>query len=168
MGTHIPEEEVASELPGQHAKGWGCVNTVPAVQSYRVDKRFEQTLRLVRHALAERQLSIAGEYDIAENLAQDSGRQAIAGKLLLVDSPVLLFECLALDRAAAVFVPVHVLISADGDQTQVVCLEPSSVFEFRLPPGAAQPLEELRNWVALTLESVWQDASPDHRADGKS
>ncbi len=142
------------------------MNTLTAVQSYLIDKRFDQALRLIRHALAKRQLSIAGEYDIAEDLAQDSRRKPTPARLLLVDSPVLLFEALALDRAAAVFVPVHVLVSADGDRTQAVCIELSSLFEVRLPPGAAQPLEELRNRVALTLESVTENCvSHQHGGD---
>lgn len=154
VAAHTSEREVASQLRENHAKGRGRVNTVSVIQSYSIDTRFDQALKLIRQALAKGQLSIAGEYDLAEYWAEDSGEEPTPARLLLVDSPLLLFEALALDRAAGVFLPLHLLVSADGDRTQVICIEPSSAFEVRLPPGSAQPLQELGNRVALTLESI--------------
>lgn len=133
------------------------MNTVSAIQCYVIGMRFEPALKRIRQALAKRQLSIAGEYDIAGNLAQDTGEKPTPARLLLVDSPLLLFEALALDRAAGVFIPLHVLVSAGGDRTQVTCIEPAAAFEVRLPPGSAQPLEELRNCLASTLQSLTSD-----------
>ena len=130
------------------------MNTVSAGQTYVIEARFDRALKLIRNALEKRELSIAGEIDLTESFAKDSGKESDPSKLLLVDCPILLFEALVLDRAAAVFFPLHVLVSADGEWTQVVCVEPAALFEVRLPVGAAHPLEELRNRVGMALESL--------------
>lgn len=119
-----------------------------------IEERFGKALKLIRNAFEERELSIAGEIDLTESFAKDSGKESDPSTLLLVDCPLLVFEAVALDRAAAVFFPLHVLVSADGERTQVVCVEPATLFEFRLPVGAAQPLEKLLNRVAMAMDSL--------------
>jgi uncharacterized protein (DUF302 family) len=130
------------------------VNTISAAQTYVIGERFGRTLKLIRDALEKQELSITGELDLTETFARDSGMHPEPSKLLLVDCPLLLFEALALDRAAGVFFPLHVLVSANGDRTQVVCFEPAALLEVRLPVGAAHPLEELRDRIGMALESL--------------
>lgn len=144
------------------------MNTVSVGQTYVIEERFDKALKLIRNALTRRELSVAGEFDVTEGFAHDSRKKLEPSKLLLVDSPLLLFEAVALDRAAGVLFPLHVLVSADGDWTQVVCIEPATLFEARLPAGAAQPLEELRNRVAMALQSLGsRSESYDHRQGGE-
>lgn len=130
------------------------MNTLSAEQTYVIEERFDRAVKLIRNALQTQELSVAGEFDVTDTVAADPSKKRVSSKLLLVDSPLLLFEALALDRAAGVFFPLHILISADGDRTQVVCVEPASLFEVRLPTGSSQPLAALRNRIAMALESV--------------
>jgi uncharacterized protein (DUF302 family) len=150
---------IALEVPRKEAFR---VNTVSAGQTYVIEERFDRALKLIRNALEKRELSVAGEFDVSESFAADSGKELNPSKLLLVDCPLLLFEALALDRAAGVFLPLHVLVSADGHQTQAVCVEPAALFEVRLPVGAAKPLEKLRSRVAMALESVAAQSESHH------
>jgi hypothetical protein len=64
------------------------------------------------------------------------------------------FEGLALDRAAGVYFPLHVLLASDGVRTHVSTVKLSGVFDARLPAGAAEPLERLEARVARALESL--------------
>jgi len=144
------------------------VNAATAGQTYVIEERFDRALKLIRNAMEKRELSVAGEFDVTGRFVPDSGKELNRSKLLLVDCPLLLFEALVLDRAAGVFFPLHVLVSAHGDQTQAVCVEPPTLFGVRLPVGAAQPLEKLRNRVAMALESVVsQSESHHHRQAGE-
>jgi len=138
------------------------VNTRSAEQTYVIEERFDKAVRLIRNALRAQELSVPGEFDVTDTIAPHPGKKPGPSKVLLVDSPLLLFEALALDRAAGVFFPLHILISADGDQTQVVCVEPTSLFEVRLPAGSSQPLAVLRSRVAMALESVVSRSDPHH------
>ena len=130
------------------------MNAISAAQTYVIEERSGRALKLIRDALEEQELGVTGELDLTESFVRDSGMHAEPSKLLLVDCPLLLFEALALDRAAGVFFPLHVLVSADGDRTRVVCVEPASFFEVRLPVGTAHPLEELRHRIGMALESL--------------
>jgi uncharacterized protein (DUF302 family) len=138
------------------------VRTLSAGQAYVIEERFERAVKLIRHALEAQELSIAGESEVTERATRDSGKKPARSRILLVDSPLLLFEALALDRAAGVFFPLHVLVSADGDRTEVVCIEPARLFEVRLPAGSSQPLAELRNRIAVALESAVMQSESHH------
>jgi uncharacterized protein (DUF302 family) len=84
-------------------------------------------------------------------------------RLLLVDSPIFTFEAMALDRAAGVLIPLHVLVSSDGDQTEVIFVEPAALFDRRLPIGAAGPLEQIKTRVRVALESAVARSEEQHR-----
>lgn len=142
------------------------MNTVSAGQTYVIEERFDRAVKLVRSALERQELTVAGEFDVTESVAPDSGKKPVSSRLLLVDSPLLLFEALALDRAAGVFFPLHVLVSADGDRTKAVCIEPASLFEVRLPPGSSQPLADLRNRIAMALASIVSESESHHPRRG--
>lgn len=105
-----------------------------------VNTGFERALKRVRAALEANDLEIAGEINMG---AEPRCR------VLLVDSPLLVFEGIALDRAAGVYFPLHVVVTADGARTAVSTAARSS--EGRLPVGAAGPIEALEQRVATAL-----------------
>ena len=112
----------------------------------------ETGLRLVRDALAGVGLSISGEFDVPDSLNWEADALSTRSRMLYVDSPLLFFEALALDRAAAVFLPLHVLVAAHGPETRVYWIKPLEVFGGRLPPGAAVPLDEIQARLARALQ----------------
>ena len=112
----------------------------------------ETVLRQVRDALAGVGLSVSGECDVPGGLNWAADAQSTRSRMLYVDSPLSLFEALALDRAAAVFLPLHVLVATNGPQTRVYWVKPAEVFDGRLPPGAAVPLGEIQTRLERALE----------------
>ncbi|MBZ5618888.1 MAG: DUF302 domain-containing protein [Acidobacteriia bacterium] len=130
------------------------MNAVAAGPTYRIAERFDKVLKLIRGALADSELSIVGEIDSTDALNREAGKKVVRSRILFVDCPLLVFEALALDRASGVFFPLHVLVSVDGDRTQVSVVNPAGLFDARLPVGAAEPMEKLQARVTLALESV--------------
>jgi uncharacterized protein (DUF302 family) len=130
------------------------MNTVAVEQNYVIPEKFDKALKLIRTAIADMELEIAGELDMAHALYGEPAGKTSRCRILLVDCPVLMFEALALNRAAAVFIPLHVLVSAAGSQTHVSLLNPAALFDARLPAGAADPLEKLQARVARALHSA--------------
>ena len=112
---------------------------------------FETGLKLVRDALLRAGLSISGELDVSGSLGRDAVSAPAQSRLLYVDSPLWLLEALALDRAAAVFLPLHVLVAGHGSETPVYWNKPAEVFIGRLPVGAALPLDEIQELVVQAL-----------------
>ncbi|HWC98419.1 MAG TPA: DUF302 domain-containing protein, partial [Candidatus Sulfopaludibacter sp.] len=89
------------------------------VTSYLIDAPFEQALPVLRQALEAGGLSVSGEMDLSERIHRQLGLGFGACRVLLVDSPYLLLEALALDRSAAALLPLHVVVSGRGDVTCV-------------------------------------------------
>ncbi|MEO8595902.1 MAG: hypothetical protein ABI759_21455 [Candidatus Solibacter sp.] len=110
-----------------------------------VEAPFDRAVKRVRTALAGQDLEIAGELELA---AEQRSR------VLLVDCPLLVFAGLALDRAAGVYFPLHVLLVADGRRTQVSTMRLSEAWGVRLPAGAAGPIDQLEARVAKALAKV--------------
>lgn len=135
------------------------MNVVSMMQAYRVAERFERALKSIRSALHGMDLDIVGEFDLPEVRNLGTGRKAGAFKILLVSSPVLDFEAVALGRAAAVFFPLHVMVSAEGDSTRISLVNPTSLFDARLPVGAVSPMNRIVARVELALESLLEDAA---------
>jgi uncharacterized protein (DUF302 family) len=130
------------------------MNAAAAEQSYVIAEQFDKALKTIRSALAGKELEITGEFDVAQLLHRQPLGTTARSRILLVDCPVLMFEALALDRAAAVFFPLHILVSATGSQTHVCLINPAELFDARLPAGAADPMERLQARVAQALQSA--------------
>ena len=138
------------------------MSTTAAGQTYVIAEDFDNALKLVRHSLAERELGVTSEWDTTENRRGSFGQKPQRSRLLLVDSPILMFEAMALDRAAGALFPLHVVLSADGDRTQAVFVEPATLFALRPPVGAAGPLEEMKSRIKAALESVVARSKAHH------
>lgn len=128
------------------------MNAVSAENTYVMAQRFDKALKTIRGALAEVELEVAEEFDTAGILDGRADKTPERSRMLLVDCPLLVFEALALDRASAVFLPLHILVSADGDRTHVSVINPAELFDARLPVGAADPINRLQARVVLALE----------------
>jgi hypothetical protein len=129
-------------------------------------EQFDRALKLVGQESVDCELSVTGEFDVTESLSRDSRRKPDRTRLLLVDCPLLLLEASALDRAAGVLIRLHVLVSADGERTQVVFIEASALFDRRVPVGAAGPLEELKARISTALEAAVTRVEIQHPYSG--
>jgi len=138
------------------------MNTTSAGGTYVIAEDFDKALKLVRHALAEHELGVTSEWETTKNRPGGADHKPQRSRLLLVDSPILLFEAMALDRAAGALFPLHVLLSADGDRTQAVFVEPATLFTLRPPVGAAGPLEEMKGRIRAALESAAARSEAQH------
>jgi uncharacterized protein (DUF302 family) len=114
-----------------------------AVTVYTIAYPFEKALPAVREALTAGGLSIAGEMDISERIRKQLGLDFGPCRILLVDSPYLLVEALALDRSAAALLPLHVVISGREFITHVHWISLAGMRQTRLPAGAEAPLAKL-------------------------
>ena len=142
------------------------MNTVSASRTYVIAEEFDKALKLVRQALAERELSVTTEWDITGNLYRVPGKTEKPMRLLLVDSPMLTFEAMALDRAAGALIPLHVLVSSAGERTEVIFIEPAALFDRRLPVGVAGPLEQIKTRVRAAIESAAARSEAERRRLG--
>lgn len=124
---------------------------------------YEAALKLIRTVLCHEDLRISGEFDVADIAGGQPGMKTARGCVLCVDSPLLLLEAMALDPSAAVFLPLHIVISASGPKTQVFWINPSSMQSKRLPVGAMLPLRAVHARIVAAMERI--GATEDHRLE---
>ncbi len=141
------------------------MNGLAVRQTCTIAGRFDKAAKLIRRALAATELSVVGEFDTTGLLGEHAGKKAEQSRILLVDCPLLLFEAQALDRAAGIFFPLHLLIWADGERTRVSTFNSGELFNVRLPLGTAGPMDRLQARVAMALDSIRFRAQASHQQD---
>ncbi|HUI57458.1 MAG TPA: DUF302 domain-containing protein [Bryobacteraceae bacterium] len=130
------------------------MNRQAAVAACRMPEPFVKALHTIRQAIAATDLAIIAELDVSDRIKRQLGLGFAPCRILLVDSPYLLLEAVALDRSAAALLPLHVVVSSHGSETMVHWLNPAAITGAALPAGTAGPLEKLREQLAHALETV--------------
>jgi hypothetical protein len=123
-----------------------------------IPETFGKSVPLIRRLLSDAGLNIVEELNMSSEPYFQLGIASRSCLVLLVDTPALLFECIALDRAAAVFLPVHIVISGDCDTSYVHWANPMSSSGLRPPAPAKIPLENLCARVTQALSRLPQAA----------
>jgi len=115
---------------------------------------FEKALPIIRRLLSAAGFSVVKEFDMSREPYFQLGIGSRSCVVLLVDTPVLLFEAIALDRSAAVFLPLHVVITGDHDTTYVHWVNPITSSGLRPPAPAKGPLEVLYTRLTETMSQL--------------
>jgi uncharacterized protein (DUF302 family) len=115
---------------------------------------FEKSLVQVRRQLSNAGFSVVEEFDMSKETSFEVGRARRFCVVLLVDTPVLLFEAIALDRAAAVFLPLHVVVGGDRETSFVHWVNPATSFGLRPPAPAREALEDLCRRLEEALRTL--------------
>lgn len=134
------------------------MNSTAAGNTRTVSEPFGRAVPLVRRILHSAGLHVVKEFDVSKESHFRLGVAYRSCVVLLVDTPVLLFEAIALDRSAAVFLPVHVVITGDRDTSYVHWTDPVASSGLRPPTPAKEALEELCGRLHQALRTLPQGA----------
>ena len=119
-----------------------------------VPEPFGRTVQQLRRLLADAGLSVVETFDVASDPFFQPRIGSRSCVVLLVDTPGLLFEAIALDRAGAVFLPIHIVISGGRDTSCVHWANPAANFGLRPPAPAKAPLADLCLRVTRALSQL--------------
>ena len=119
-----------------------------------VRQPLNQALRSIRRALAEGGLQIATDLDMAGRIRKALRIDFPPCRVLGVDCPVALLEALALDRSAAVLLPLHLVVAGQDGFTLIHLLNPAAALYGGLPVTARAAVSKLQSRVAHAIESV--------------
>lgn len=126
----------------------------PETATLIMQQPISEALKLIRRALAERGLEIAADLDMAGRIRKALRIDLPPCKVLCVDCPVALLEALALDRSAAVLLPLHLVVAGQDGLTLVHLLNPAAALYSGLPVTARAAVSKLQARVAQAVESV--------------
>jgi uncharacterized protein (DUF302 family) len=113
-----------------------------------------EALKVIRRALAQEGLEIAADLDMAGRIRKAFRIDLAPCRVLCIDCPVVLLEALALDRLAAVLLPLHLVVEGHDDLTLVHLLSPAAALYSGLPVTARAAVSKLQARVAHAVESV--------------
>lgn len=119
-----------------------------------ISRPFTKALKEVRCALRSAGLSIAAEIKMSDREAKRVYPGAQAGCVLLVDSPFLLLESVTLDRAAAIFVPYHLIVCGNSHSSYVHWPQPVCLDSIRLPSTAVRAITLLETRVKWAMNGA--------------
>ncbi len=119
-----------------------------------IQKPLNEAIKLLRRALAEGGLEIAADLDMAARIRKALRIEFTPCRVLLVDCPVALLEALALDRSAAVLLPLHLVVTGQDGFTMVHFLNPAAALYSGLPVTARAAVSKLQARVAVAVESI--------------
>jgi uncharacterized protein (DUF302 family) len=126
----------------------------PMIATYRLPEPFERAVKLLREALARDELRTPMELDVSGRISRELGIGLAPCRLLGVDCPLILLEAITLDGAAAVLLPMHILVYGRGTQTIVHVFRPASPAGPDIPVETAIPVIKLQTRIARVMEKI--------------
>lgn len=126
----------------------------PETATLIMQQPVNEALKMIRRALAEGGLAIAADLDMASRIGKALRIDFPPCRVLCVDCPVALLEALALDRSAAVLLPLHLVVAGQDGFTLVHLLNPAAALYNGLPVTARAAVSRLQARVAQAVESV--------------
>ncbi len=125
-----------------------------AITTLIIQQPLNEALKLIRRALAVGGLEIAGDLDMAGRIRKSFRLEIQPCRVLSVDCPVALLEALALDRSAAVLLPLHLVVAGQDDVTLIYLLNPAFGLSGGLPLTARASMSKLQARVAQAMETI--------------
>ena len=119
-----------------------------------IPEAFDRSVALVRRRLADAGFTVVEEFDISREPYLQLGIAGQSCVVLLVDTPILLFRAVALDRSAAVFLPLHVVVTGDRNATYVHWVDPVTSSGLRPPAPAKRALHDVYERITNTLSAL--------------
>jgi uncharacterized protein (DUF302 family) len=122
-----------------------------AAATYAIPESFEEALKLIRAVLARAGLSVVGELDISGRIQRSLGIGMAQCKVLYVCSKQSILEAIDKCPAVGIFLPLHLVASARGEQTEIHLLA-------SLPSNSGDPLVSavngLQDEVSRAIEKI--------------
>lgn len=125
-----------------------CSNTLVLNQPY------DQARRRILAALKEHGLQVAFDFDVASGILRSAGVRLPKSSVLGVGCPYQFLEAFVADGAAAVFFPLHVVLSEHGPETQVRILAPQALRAAGVTPAITIPVHRTLRRIREALASI--------------
>lgn len=125
-----------------------CSNTLVLNQPY------DQARRRILAALKQHGLLVAFDFDVAGGILRSAGVRLPKSSVLGVSCPYQLLEAFVADGAAAVFFPLHVVLSQHGPQSQVRILAPQALRAAGVTPAISIPVHRTLRRISEALASI--------------
>ena len=115
---------------------------------------YDQARRRILATLKHRGLQLAFDFDVASGILRSVGVKLPRSSVLGVGCPYQFLEAFIADPAAAVFFPLHVVLSEHGPETQVRILAPQTLLVAGISPAISIPVHRTLGRIREALASI--------------
>lgn len=125
-----------------------CSYTLVLTQPYN------RARRRILAALRDQGLQLAFDFDVASGILRSAGVKLPKSSVLGVGCPYQFLEAFVADAAAAVFFPLHVVLSEHGAETRVRILALQTLREAGVTPAISIPVHRTLGLIREALVSI--------------
>ncbi|HRJ17384.1 MAG TPA: hypothetical protein PLF84_00005 [Bryobacteraceae bacterium] len=119
-----------------------------------LNQPYDQARRRMLTTLKEQGLQVAFDFDVASGILRSAGVRLPKSSVLGVGCPYQFLEAVVADGAAAVFFPLHVVLSEHGPDTQVRILAPQALRAAGVTPAISIPVHRTLRRIREALASI--------------
>lgn len=130
------------------------MSTGPRSVTFRLPVSCRTAVGQVKQALAKDGLRVPAEMNVASHIREEVGATLTPSVVLYVDDPALLLEAVVFQRDAALLMPQPVVISGNGDTSQIVVRSAAALRDMGLPPSMRDPVLELHSRIVRAMDSI--------------
>ena len=119
-----------------------------------LNQPYGQARRRILTTLKERGLQVVFDFDAASGILGSAGVRLPKSSVLGVCCPYQFLEAFVADGAAAVFFPLHVVLSEHGPETQVRILATQALRAAGVTPAITIPIHRTLSRISEALVSI--------------
>ena len=132
-----------------------------------LNQPYDQARRRILAVLKKQCLQVAFDFDVAGSILRSAEVRLPKSSVLGVGCPYQLLEAFVADGAAAVFLPLHIVLSEHGSETQVRMLAPQALRAAGVSPAISIPVHRTLRRIHEALASIGIH-SANRRHEGRS
>jgi uncharacterized protein (DUF302 family) len=125
-----------------------------ATTTYSIPEPVEGAMTLIRTALARAGLNVLGELDISGRIQRSHGIEMAPCRVLYVCSRLSNLEGGHACPAVGIWLPLHIVVSARGEQTEIHLLTSLPPGSDHAASGLASPVNRLQSEISRAIEKI--------------
>lgn len=119
------------------------MSDAPATVEYALHENYGKALKLLRSSLQKCGVRIVSETDVSHIVRAEAGVPLPACRILYLCCPFVLLQVAVIDRPAATFLPLHLVVSEHGLETHIHLATATGLDAAGVSPAARQPMARL-------------------------
>src|SRR5579872_5939427 len=125
----------------------------PATVTYTVPEPFDSAVSILRHAFSHRKLKVAEVLNLSERIQRRLSIRTSPCVVFLITPSDAGFDALRDSRTASAFLPLHVVISDRGQQSDVHILRVSQIDSETIDGATISALNRLQDEIIDAIDA---------------